>query len=187
MSFQLTLYDAQNWARGEIETGHSIRECLNHVINAPAPTIVVWDGKDSRKRRRRIYEGYKSKRPPLAEDIRQQFELLEALLHLTSVTSIKVDGFEADDVIAHLAAEWKVGPVLVYSTDRDLLQLPNVRLDGDNSIKCERRYLRLYKTLVGDPSDAIPGIPGFGEKTFKDNITPCSALTLETWFESQED
>jgi hypothetical protein len=187
MSFQLTLYDARNWAHAEFVTGHSMRDCLNHIANSPSPTIVIWDGDGSRKPRQKIFAGYKAKRPPLAEDLRAQFDLLESLATLTTATTIKVDGYEADDVLAHMANEWKVGPVVIYSSDRDLLQIPNVRLDGDNKLKCERRYLRLYKATVGDPSDCIPGIPGFGEKTFNENITPERALNLETWLIGFED
>jgi hypothetical protein len=187
MSHQLTIYDARNWAHAEFMTGHSMRECVNHIAGSPSPTIVVWDGDGSRKPRQKIFPGYKAKRAPLSEDLRDQFKLLEALAALTSVTTIKVDGYEADDVIAQMAGDWKVGPVLIYSSDRDLLQIPNARLDGDNKLKCERRYLRLFKATVGDPSDCIPGIPGFGEKTFNENITPERNLNLETWLEGFED
>ena len=165
--FPLTIYDANNWARRQLEAGRSVRDCFEHVRTAPSPAIVVWDGDNSTKLRRAIYPEYKKQRPAMREDLRQQFRFLEALIHLTHVTSIKVDGIEADDVIAHLANEWKVGPVTVFSNDRDLLQIQSVQLNDEVKLACPRRYLRHFKTLVGDTADNIPGIPNFGDKSFE--------------------
>ncbi len=93
------------------------------------------------------------------------------------------DGFEAEDVIATLAARARE-PVEIVSGDRDLFALvrdPDVRvlyplvgvtklLQVDEA-EITRRYGipgRAYgdfALLRGDPSDGLPGVPGIGEKT----------------------
>src|SRR5256885_2311384 len=93
------------------------------------------------------------------------------------------DGFEAEDVIATLAARARE-PVEIVSGDRDLFALvrdPDVRvlypLVGVTKLlhvdeaEITRRYGipgRAYgdfALLRGDPSDGLPGVPGIGEKT----------------------
>jgi len=92
-------------------------------------------------------------------------------------------GFEAEDVIATLAARAR-GPIEIASGDRDLFALvrdPDVKvlypLRGVSTLlevdeaEVGRRYGipgRAYgdfALLRGDPSDGLPGVPGIGEKT----------------------
>ena len=42
---------------------------------------------------------------------------------------------------------------------------PRITIDATN--KQPPHLVRLYKTLVGDPSDNIPGVRGFGEKAWE--------------------
>lgn len=99
---------------------------------------------------------------------------------------------EADDVIAtlvrNLAEAGIVDTVLVISSDSDLLQLVGDRgkvevrvlrpksgiseMEDGGEAYVTRKFgggpgaVRLYKATVGDTSDAIPGVSGFGEKKF---------------------
>lgn len=179
--FRLTIYDANNWARKQLEAGKSVRDCFEHIKCAPSPTIVVWDGANALKARRRHYPEYKNNRPKLSQDLSAQFRFLEALVPLTHASSVRVDGYEADDVIAHLAENWKVGHCFVYSNDKDLLQLGNVDLYEEVKVPCHRDHIRLYKTLVGDPSDNIKGLPNFGDKSFQ-KLKAVDLHHLEIWF-----
>ena len=106
-------------------------------------------------------------------------EVLGAL----GIAVVGADGFEAEDVIATLAARSRE-PVEIASGDRDLFALvrdPDVRvlypvrgvstlLEVDEA-EIGRRYGipgRAYgdfALLRGDPSDGLPGVPGIGEKT----------------------
>jgi len=106
-------------------------------------------------------------------------EVLDAL----GVAVVGAEGFEAEDVIATLAARAR-GPVEIASGDRDLFALvrdPDVKvlyplrgvttlLEIDES-EIGRRYGipgRAYldfALLRGDPSDGLPGVAGVGEKT----------------------
>jgi 5'-3' exonuclease len=108
-------------------------------------------------------------------------EVLEAL----GIAVVGADGFEAEDVIATLAARARE-PVEVVSGDRDLFALvrdavPAVTvlypLRGVSELlvvdeaEITRRYGipgRAYidfALLRGDPSDGLPGVRGIGEKT----------------------
>jgi 5'-3' exonuclease len=92
-------------------------------------------------------------------------------------------GFEADDVIATLAAQTR-GRVEIVSGDRDLFALvrdPQIRVlypvkgvstlvEVDEAEIARRfgipgRAYGDYAILRGDPSDGLPGVPGIGEKT----------------------
>jgi 5'-3' exonuclease len=106
-------------------------------------------------------------------------EVLSAL----GVAVVGAEGFEAEDVIATLAARAQQ-PVEIASGDRDLFALvrdPDVKvlypLRGVSTLlevdeaEITRRYGipgRAYgdfALLRGDPSDGLPGVPGIGEKT----------------------
>jgi 5'-3' exonuclease len=106
-------------------------------------------------------------------------EVMEAM----GLAVVGAPGYEADDVIATLAARAR-GPVEIVSGDRDMFALvrdPDVRvlypLSGVSKLlevdeaEITRRYGipgRAYgdfALLRGDPSDGLPGVPGIGEKT----------------------
>jgi DNA polymerase-1 len=95
------------------------------------------------------------------------------------------EGFEADDVLATLAARLAAqgSKVLVVSGDRDLLQLVDdavgvlfVGQRGKEPVRYDRarvlarfgvepEQLPAYAALVGDTSDNIPKVKGIGPKT----------------------
>ena len=99
--------------------------------------------------------------------------------------NVSVEGFEADDVIATLAAQARERgiPVMVVSGDRDAYQLveDGVRImTTSRGITDTRVYDREgvverygippelipdFIGLKGDTSDNIPGVPGIGDKT----------------------
>ncbi len=117
-------------------------------------------------------------------------EVLDAL----GVAVAGAEGFEAEDVIATLAARARE-PVEIASGDRDLFALvrdPDVTvlypLRGVSSLlrvdeaEIARRYGipgRAYldfALLRGDPSDGLPGVPGIGEKTAAQLVSRYGAL-----------
>lgn len=135
--------------------------------SVPGTQIWCWDGKDHNERRKEIYPGYKADRPPLAIDIYSQVQLWRKVLKNAPVTQIEVEGWEADDVVGTLVRKFaaKGVPVRVHTNDMDygqLLHLGNVTLDGVNMKGVPGRWVPLYKAMVGDQSDRISGVPGFG-------------------------
>ena len=139
--------------------------------------------------RHEAYPPYKAQRQKMPEDLAASipyaFELAEAL----RIPVVRVDGFEADDVMGTLAVKGAAAGFDVYlaTPDKDAAQLvrPGVRLyrpahagDAaeiyDEAKVCEHWHLREprqmidYLALAGDASDNIPGIRGVGEKTATD-------------------
>jgi DNA polymerase I len=147
------------------------------------PTIVVWDaGSSGRKEAYSEYKAGREKRPDL---LREQFPHMEPLVDAFGYGNVKVDGYEADDVIATLArqAREQGQPVMIVTGDRDAFQLvePGVRVMAtgrgitDTKIYDREAVVDRYGIapemipdfygLKGDTSYNIPGVPGIGDKT----------------------
>ena len=142
--------------------------------------------------RHEAYPPYKAQREKMPEDLAASipyaFELAEAL----NIKVVRVEGFEADDVMGTLAVKGAAAGFDVYlaTPDKDAAQLvrPGVRLyrparagDAaeiyDEAGVCEHWHLREprqmidYLALAGDAADNIPGIRGVGEKTAADLLS----------------
>ena len=142
--------------------------------------------------RHEAYAPYKAQRQKMPEDLAASipyaFELAEAL----KIPIVRVDGFEADDVMGTLAVKGAAAGFDVYmaTPDKDAAQLvrPGVKLyrpahagDAaeiyDEAKVCEHWHLRDplqmidYLALAGDTADNIPGIRGVGEKTATDLLS----------------
>src|SRR5215216_295371 len=150
---------------------------------SPAAVVVCWDAGWSG--RELTYEPYKSERKPRPDLLRDQWPHLMPLAEAFGFTNLRVDGYEADDVIASLvkrAREQKIS-VMVVSGDRDVYQLveDGVRVMTtsrgvtDTKIYDREGVIERYGVppelvtdligLKGDTSDNIPGVPGIGDKT----------------------
>lgn len=142
--------------------------------------------------RHKAYDGYKSNRKGMPEELHQQLQPLRDLLTLLGYTIITKEGYEADDILGTLSHTCKVnGDECVLATgDRDSLQLINdkvtVRLASTKGGKAnailydEKKIMDDYgvtprqlieiKAIQGDSSDCIPGVPGIGPKGAGDLI-----------------
>ncbi len=149
----------------------------------PAGVVVAWDAGMSG--REVTYDLYKAQRKPRPDLLREQWPNLMPLVEAFGYTNVKVEGFEADDVIASLSRQAREEgiPVMVVTGDRDAYQLvgPGVRVMStsrgitETKIYDEAAVQERYGVppelitdlmgLRGDTSDNIPGVPGVGEKT----------------------
>lgn len=136
--------------------------------------------------RHESYAPYKAQRDKMPEDIALSigyaYELAEAL----KIPVVKVDGFEADDVMGTLAVKGAEAGFDVYmaTPDKDAAQLVRKGISlyrpahagdaaeiYDEKKVCEKWSLTSpiqmieYLALAGDTADNIPGIRGVGEKT----------------------
>jgi hypothetical protein len=162
----MRIFDMNNYARRIIETditGFPVKTIFNTVQGQPEIPIVVWDGKGANYRRRNKFPGYKAKRTKPTDDVFASFDMLKELLKLSKAVNVECAGWEGDDVIATLVGQMPGRTIHVHTTDVDLMQLPGITIDRDKS-PVPVKYIRLYKTLVGDTSDNIHGIKGFGAK-----------------------
>ena len=151
-------------------------EYLTVAFDVSAPTF-----------RHKAYADYKGTRKPMAEELRQQVPLIKDILHAMNISTVELEGYEADDILGTIAAQCEANgmDVTIISGDRDLLQLAKehvkIRIPKTkNKVTEVEDYLpkdvyELYgvtpsefidmKALMGDSSDNIPGAPGVGPKT----------------------
>jgi DNA polymerase-1 len=149
----------------------------------PSAVIVCWDaGLSGREKTYEPYKAHRSSRPDL---LQEQWPHLAPLSQAFGFANVRVEGWEADDVIGTLArrAHEEGIPVMVVSGDRDVYQLVT---DGVRVMTTSRGVTetKVYDRdgvierwgvppeavpdligLKGDTSDNIPGVPGVGEKT----------------------
>jgi len=114
-------------------------------ILKPSRCIIVFDGKDGSKRRRKIYPEYKENRKvkqrlnrnvdwgtaPMDEQqsMKQQMGRLIEYLEQLPLTLICIDGIEADDTIAYISQQLlPKSDIFIMSTDKDFLQLVDDRV-----------------------------------------------------------
>ena len=137
--------------------------------------------------RHKEYSDYKGTRKPMPEELREQVPVVKDILTAMGVNIIIQEGIEADDILGTLAraAEADGMEVTLVSGDRDLLQIATDRikiaLPKTKGNKTETEYYHTedviakyqvppsgiieLKSLMGDSSDNIPGVPKVGEKT----------------------
>lgn len=146
----------------------------------PSHVAVVFDAK-GKTFRDELYEEYKSNRPPMPDDLREQIEPLHEMVQAMGLPLLSITGVEADDVIGTLAlkAASDGRNVLISTGDKDMAQLvtPNITLIntmmnvilGPDEVKekygVPPELIIDFLALMGDSSDNIPGVPGVGEKT----------------------
>jgi DNA polymerase-1 len=151
--------------------------------HGPSGWALAFDlpGRSERREAFPAYKAHRSRAPsPLVAQIGALWDLARAL----GVPAHAVPGWEADDVLATLAARLP-GERVVVSGDTDLLQLlrpgvtgvllgqrgrKNVHLDAD-AFRARYGYppasVPAFKAMVGDPSDGLPGVPGLGAASAK--------------------
>jgi DNA polymerase-1 len=143
---------------------------LGVVMDSATPTF-----------RKQAYEAYKANRPPADEDLVSQFPLVEEVVRGFSLPALRVDGYEADDIIADLVRRFggEVDRVVIVSGDKDLMQLVSGKVAMLDAVRDRRigpaevrkrlgvnpAQVADYLALRGDPGDNIPGVRGIGEKT----------------------
>ncbi|MEM0947596.1 MAG: DNA polymerase I [Pseudomonadota bacterium] len=152
----------------------------NKGPDAPTHAAVVFD-KGSHTFRNDLYDLYKANRDEMPEDLRPQIPLTRDATRAFNIACLEQEGFEADDIIATLAARARAagGRVTIVSSDKDLMQLvgggvemfdamKNVRIGVDGveekfGVGPER--VIDVQALAGDSVDNVPGAPGIGVKT----------------------
>ena len=155
--------------------------------NQPDEVAIAWDLK-APTFRHKMYDGYKATRHGMPEELAQQMPVLKELLAQLGFVMVSREGWEADDLLGTLsaAAAARGDECLLATGDRDSLQLVNdhvtVLLAATRGGRSETvpmdpeairekyglenpRQLIEVKSLMGDTSDNIPGVPGVGEKT----------------------
>ncbi len=158
---------------------------LNRLLDTYNPDyIAVAFDRSSPTFRHQDYEAYKGNRQKTPSELSSQFGILKDILKSMQISTLDLDGYEADDICGTLATkgvEEKM-EVLLVTGDRDYFQLVNEnttvlltrkgitemevftleKIQEDYEIQ-PRDFIQV-KGLMGDSSDNIPGVPGIGEK-----------------------
>ena len=129
-----------------------------------------------------LLPSYKQQRPPMPDPLRSQFPLIEEFLRCAGIPVLRVEGQEADDTMASLAAlaAAEAAETLLATSDKDLLQLVSASVAAVSPVKggvrcgppevAERlgvapEQVVDWLAMAGDNADGIPGVPGIGGKT----------------------
>jgi len=162
------------------------------------PTVVAWDAGTSG--RNELFADYKAQRRSRPDLLKQQWPAMEPLVEAFGYSNVRVEGYEADDVIASLAQRALAAdppvPIMIVTGDRDVFQLIDERglvkvmatARGITDTKVYDRQAVIdrygippelipdFYGLKGDTSDNIPGIPGIGDKTASELIQSYGTL-----------
>lgn len=169
---------------------HGYETAVNSVVSAltelgltPIDMIIVQEGLSSKSPRLAIDKNYKSGREDKTKEEYVQFQKLREMFcgvfaKLGALRLVQ-DYAEGDDTLGWLAVNTEE-PLVIMTNDNDLsaLNMKNahgaevlVRVNGvagqNKYGSFSFKYITLYKALVGDTSDSITGIPGFGPKAWE--------------------
>lgn len=130
-----------------------------------------------------IDPNYKANRSQAPKELKEQLPICIDMIEKMGLCSLRVDGYEADDIIASFI---KNNPqndlfIKVVTHDKDLYQLISDRVNIYSPAKkelydrdgCYEKYgvypeqVRDFLALTGDSADNIPGVKGIGDKGAK--------------------
>lgn len=180
-----------------------LRDLPDIIGDQISECIVVFDGGRS-KRRTTMFPEYKGGRKTDADrteeekefyhNLLKQMDIVNENLSNVGVKTIKIMGWEADDIIYGLIKQSNSiredNNFVIVSTDEDFLQLVDHNVCIYSPIKqiyysydnfeelfgCKPEHFISYKILKGDSSDNISGIKGIGEKTGKKLVNEYGGL-----------
>ncbi|MGK0464730.1 MAG: DNA polymerase-1, partial [Lentimonas sp.] len=152
----------------------------------PSHLAVVFDT-SAPTARHKLHPEYKAQREEMPEDLAAALPHLDRIAKGFDIPVIKMDGYEADDIIGTLAKRAEADgfdEIFMVTPDKDFGQLvtekvkmyrPSRQGDGAeilgvDEVKAKWDISRVDQVidmlgLCGDTSDNIPGVPGIGPKT----------------------
>lgn len=151
----------------------------------PDYVAVAWDKRGTNIRKRReIYPPYKAGRKKAPDDFYAQMPILFELLDAFGWPLYELDDYEADDILGAFAKEAAgkgietclltsdldalqlIGPMTkVYALKNGLSNLEEFDVDHfESKYGIDVEQFLDFKSLKGDSSDNLPGVPGIGEK-----------------------
>lgn len=161
-----------------------LTEVLGDLGATPRNVVGVWDGRGAKAVRQAILPQYKAslKAEPVHEQLNLARPMVSQLLHDVGAHTVDCESCEADDVIGYMTHRLRTRRTIVVTGDGDLSVLVDdntsvLKLDNSGKGKGDKlnenpfgpfphKYITVYKALVGDTSDKIPGAKGFGDAAF---------------------
>lgn len=159
----------------------------------PTHIVSVFDGPSSVAARTALYADYKAHRKKMPDDLLYQISWAQQFCQLMGIAELMVPGVEADDTMGSVA-KWaadKGAAVYLCTSDKDMCQLVTDQIRVLNTFK-ENQILGPEEVtqqfgvaphqmidllaIMGDASDNVPGLPGFGPKTAADLLNQFGSL-----------
>lgn len=155
---------------------------------SPTHVVACFDTKRETNWRYKLHVEYKANRvaKPKEPELVEQLAQLPTLFKDLGIATSHVDGYEADDLIATMANDFDEAEIVIVSSDKDQMQLvsdrvmqldPKKNKAGEwvlyDEAKVTEKFgfpphrIREYLALVGDSSDNVPGVKGWGDTTAK--------------------
>ncbi len=180
-------------SRGEnTSAAWGVANFLQRLLGKHQPEYLGWVHDSGLSFRHEQYPEYKATREKLSDELQADFDRgidrIEQLLAAYHIPVLRVEGYEADDVIGTLARKGRDAGlnVVIVSGDKDFHQLVRAGVwllnpgrggpaaVDEQWVGLENQADRLgvspehvtdYLALVGDSSDNVPGVKGIGAKT----------------------
>ncbi len=149
----------------------------------PTYIAVAFDSKEKTFRHEK-YPDYKANRPLPPDELLMQLEKIYNIVQGYGIKTLKLPGYEADDIMGSLAKKFESEcDIFLVTPDKDFAQLVSEHIhilkpakDDDTFERYGRQEVKekygVYPeqfidmlTLMGDSSDNIPGVDGVGPKT----------------------
>ena len=165
---------------------YALINMLNKIIQEEHPTHVLVAFDKGKTFRHEKYKDYKAGRSETPIELKEQFPVAKQIVEAMGMKYLEIDNYEADDIIGTLANyidKDLESNGLIVSSDKDLIQLISDKVEmkvlksgNDYILMDKEKFTEVYgldnpalmidlKSLMGDPSDNIPGVKGIGEKT----------------------
>jgi DNA polymerase I-like protein with 3'-5' exonuclease and polymerase domains/5'-3' exonuclease len=188
VTFEEKQVHVNGWEYGRENFLNSVHATLRDLNAAPMDVIFVLEGSHGTTIRRNILPQYKTRAPRPQEQLDQYNKLeqwVQTFFTRMGSTFVRQDGLEADDVVAYLARNLK-GERVVVMDDGDALilaqergvtvryQSKQITPDAENPLgPFAVEFNRIFKAIVGDKSDTLPGAKGVGDRGFLDLFVMC--------------
>lgn len=174
------------WTGGIYNTLTMLRDLLAHPALSAGRIVAAWDDGVPAFRLKLVpeYRAERHKRPGTLTPEQKaraygQLPLIREMFTTLGIINVRYPRMEGDDLLGELVRRFASGPDIpvVVSSDKDLLQLVSAGawqlMLGGGELVNEANFMPhtgvtpddylLFKLLVGDTSDNIPGVDGVGE------------------------
>jgi len=148
---------------------------------AGSDSIVATFDTPARTFRHELFADYKATRERMPEELQAQIPQMQRILEAQGIQVFLVPGYEADDVMATLAARVasRGQPCTLVTSDKDMAQLVNDRIhlmpppkagiattlgpaEVEQKYGVRPEHICDLLALMGDSSDNVPGVRGVG-------------------------
>jgi DNA polymerase-1 len=160
----------------------------------PDVVYCAWDEKADYQvnKRKELSESYKANRDG-NNDVHTKNYIIKELLKYLGINSILPYAYEADDVMAIFCNKFKDDDKVLVTVDRDMCQLIDSKTivfdpirkveftesNFEEKLNCKKEHFVTVKALMGDKSDNIPGLKGFGKVKIQKFLDKQLILTEE--------